>query len=82
MGSQVNKSLCLRAELMGNREYKAFGYKIEEILAVCDSCLKFHDGAPCPDKEDHEPCEDFVPVNFSNGCVYINNKWFKSKTII
>lgn len=67
----------IKGELITDGKHKSFAYQANEIQAVCDDCLRYHDGAPCPYKDDDDPCEDFVPVHFK-GDIYINNKWFKS----
>lgn len=61
---------------------KRLVFNKEEMQAVCDDCLKYY-GAPCPDKNDDEPCKDFVPRYFKDTgkYLYITNKWFKSKHI-
>lgn len=52
---------------------------MKKVESVCDDCLRYYDGGPCPDKEDCEPCEDFVLRYFKDTgeYMYMNNKWFR-----
>ncbi len=71
---------CIVCGALKNDKCRPFWYQANEMQTTCDNCLRFYDGAPCPDKEDHEPCEDFVPRHFKDTpkCIYINNKWYTS----